>query len=116
MKNKLILLLMIGCVLIFSMCTTAFIDEGDEPILDEEITYSKDIETIMFNHCVTCHGGSVPAADLNLQTFTNVKTAALNGTLLSRVEDSTNPMPPSGLLSAEDRAKISKWAEDGYKE
>ena len=96
-----------------SMCTTAIIDEGETPTV-EDITYEANIQTIMFNHCVTCHGGTVPIAGLNLQTYDNVRQSTENGTLLARIEDSVNPMPPSGLLSPEDRALIAKWAEEGY--
>ena len=106
--------MLIAICILLSECTTAIIDEGETPDIIEDVTYEANIQIIMFNHCVTCHGGTVPTAGLNLQTYENVRQSAENGTLLSRIEDSTNPMPPSGLLSTGDRALIAKWAEEGF--
>lgn len=100
-------------ILILSNCTTAFIDESEVPTV-ENVTYSNDISDIMFNYCLTCHGTTNPSAGLSLTTYNQVRSSAENGRLLNYIEDSANPMPPSGLMPASERAKIAKWAADGY--
>jgi len=112
-KMKLASLIVLS-ILALSNCTTAFIEEGVTDPSVEEVTYQDEIQPIMFNHCTTCHGGSTPFADLSLETYDTVKEATENGNLLSRIENEDNPMPPSGLLTAEDRAKIAKWAAEGF--
>lgn len=115
-KIKYLIVLIVFSMAAFS-CTKAIIDEGaiPEPI-DGAIKFDPDIQNIVFNHCVTCHGGAAPSANLDLTTYQNVRSSAENGTLLNRVEDSANPMPPNGLLSLEQRQAIAKWAEDGFPE
>lgn len=98
-------------------CTKAIIDEGEAPDpIDKIITYNPDVQKIAFNHCVTCHGGVAPSANLDLTNYQNVRSSTENGALLSRINDISNPMPPSGLLSQEDRQIIEKWVEDGFLE
>lgn len=102
----------------FFSCTKAIIDEGEtnpNPI-DRIVKYSPDIETIMFNHCITCHGGAAPSGGFTLTTYDEVRAYTEGGTLLSRVNNSSNPMPPSGLLSTENRQIIDKWVADGLLE
>lgn len=105
--------LLILLLFVLSNCTTAIIDE-ESTTITEEVTYADDIEQIMFNHCVTCHGGAAPFAGLSLETYNAVKESTENGNLLSRIENVSNPMPPAGLMSADDRAKVAKWAADGF--
>lgn len=93
-------------------CTTSEIPEI-API-DKKVTYKADIKPIMSNNCLTCHGSVNPANGLTLETYEQVKTSSVSGTLLQRINDAANPMPQSGLLSADKRALIAKWAEDGY--
>lgn len=102
----------------FFSCTKAFIDEGETPTtdLDRIVKYDPDIATIMFNHCVTCHGGIAPSGGFTLTSYEEVKAYAEGGTLLSRVNNPSNPMPPSGLLSVENRQIIDKWVADGLLE
>jgi mono/diheme cytochrome c family protein len=103
----------------FNSCTKAIIDEGeiDElPDLNRKVYYNPDIHNIMFNNCVTCHGGNAPSDGLDLTSYVNVKSAALNRDLKKRMNDANNPMPPSGLLAPEVRQKIDKWIEDGFPE
>lgn len=107
-------LLLLFSLIMLNNCTTAFIDEGTtDPVL-EDVTYDDDIQTIMFNHCTTCHGGATPFANLSLETYESVKEATENRNLLARIESTANPMPPSGLMTTEDRAKITKWVMDGF--
>ena len=101
-----------------SACTKAIIDESavaPNPI-DRIITYKSDVQIIMFNHCITCHSGAAPLADLDLSNYDNVRFSAESGNLLQRIHNTENPMPPSGLLSAENQQILDKWFTDGFLE
>lgn len=113
--KKSIIFCVLASVFILSNCTTAFIDEGETTTPVGEVTYTNDVSAIMFNYCLTCHGTTTPSAGLSLTTYDQVRNAAENGRLLTYIEDSANPMPPSGLMPAAERAKIAKWVADGYK-
>lgn len=78
--------------------------------------YDSDVSDLMFNFCTTCHSGSAPSANLDLSSYNNVKAATESGSLLDRINNSSNPMPPSGLLSEERRTLLEDWASGGYKE
>lgn len=96
-------------------CTTAEIPLVDIPT-DRTITYSQDIEAIIFNNCLTCHSSVNPRNGLILETYTQVKNSAQSGSLISRMNDAANPMPQAGLLTADKRALIDKWKADGFLE
>ncbi|MCT4629071.1 hypothetical protein [Winogradskyella sp.] len=100
-------------------CTTAIIDEGDKnslPPLTREVTYQSDIQSIMTNNCITCHAGPVPSASLDLSNYQNTRLSAEQGSLVSRMNSVTNPMPPSGKLSPQILQIIDKWVTDGFPE
>ena len=103
----------------FLSCTKAVIDDIDPdtlPPITKTITYNDDVQTIMYNNCITCHGGVAPSAGLALNNYQDVKHAAQNGSLISRMNNSTAPMPPNGLVSPELRQIIDKWKTDGFLE
>lgn len=104
---------------ILQSCTKAIIEEVDPgtlPPISKTIKYNPDIQTIMYNNCVTCHGGVAPSAGLLLNNYTDVKFASENGTLIPRMNNATVPMPPNGLLSPELRQVMDKWKADGFLE
>ena len=70
----------------------------------------------MFNHCITCHGGTAPSGDFVLTSYDEVRNYTENGNLIDRINDADNPMPPSGLLNATNRQILEKWVEDGFLE
>ena len=98
-------------------CTTTEIplDQVTDPIV-EVVTYNADVKNIIDTNCIGCHGASNPQAGLSLVTYQQVRTAAENGNLIFRMNNQTNPMPPSGTLSANVRAIIDAWADDGFPE
>lgn len=116
MKKYLFSFLVVSGFMI-SSCTTSEIplEEEVDPIV-ETITYVDDVKAIIDNNCTSCHGTVSPEAGLSLVTFQQVRNAAENGNLIPRMNNATNPMPPSGRLSAEVRAIIDKWADDGFLE
>ena len=113
------LLLTFFTATILASCTKGFIPEEEiVPAIptDETITYQIHISTVISNSCISCHGGSSPQGNLLLETYSQVRNSAENGTLIQRINDATDPMPPSGLLPAQTRALIDKWAQDGFLE
>lgn len=96
-------------------CTKAVIDEPTDPITGV-IKFDPDVQNIMFNHCVTCHGGVAPSAGVDLTTYDAVRHQTESGTLIDRINDASNPMPPNNLMSEENRQIIAKWVTDGYLE
>jgi len=97
-------------------CTKAIIDEGESDLNNQTIKFNPHVKDIMFNYCVTCHGGASPAASLSLTDYNSVRSTTENGNLLNRINDEEKPMPPSGLLSEANRQLIEKWVADGYLE
>jgi mono/diheme cytochrome c family protein len=70
--------------------------------------------------CVGCHGASNPRAGLNilnyqdmLNHFVFVPFDPTSGSLLSRMNNATNPMPPSDLVPVAERQAIEDWILDG---
>jgi mono/diheme cytochrome c family protein len=103
--------------IVLSSCTTTEIplDEITEPVA-EVVTYTGNVKAIIDNNCTSCHGAVSPQAGLSLVTYQQVRNAAENGNLIPRMNNPTAPMPPSGRLSANIRAIIDSWADDGFPE
>lgn len=102
--------------LLFSACSKAIIEEEEVIIITEDVAYNPEVKNIMDTHCITCHGGAAPSASVALETYSDVRYFSESENLIDRMNDSQNPMPPSGLLSSEILSKIDKWAEDGFPE
>lgn len=96
-------------------CTKAVIDEPIDPII-EIIKYEPEVQTIMLTHCTSCHSGATPSAGVDLTTYDDVRHQTESGTLIDRINDASNPMPPNNLMSEENRQIIAKWVTDGYLE
>ncbi|WP_196886193.1 hypothetical protein [Aureivirga sp. CE67] len=118
MKKSLILNISILTILFtLQSCSKAIIEEeetGTNPPIDREVTYNQDIQNIMFNNCITCHGGPAPSQGLDLSTYENVRFSTENGNMIDRINDLSNPMPPDGLMSQSKRDLMQKWKDDGY--
>jgi hypothetical protein len=117
MKRIYSIIALVVITISFSQCTKETIDEtvGVTNITDT-IYYDTDIKPLIDANCIACHSGSNPSAGLNLSTYQVVKFQAESETLISRINDSTNPMPVSGLMSADSRGKFDKWETDGFLE
>lgn len=112
-KNILQLFLLL---FIISSCTTAIIpgSEGIDPSI--KITYKKDVEPLIFNNCLTCHGTVNPRAGLVLTTYQQVRASAESGNLIPRMNSTASPMPPNGKLIQKSLDIIDKWKTDGFLE
>lgn len=116
MKTKYFLLALSFTALLINSCSEAIIPKEETTAITEKVTYNQHIKPIVFNSCLTCHGSVNPSANLSLTSYSQVKNATQNGTLIQRINDASNPMPQSGLMSAEQRAYFDKWITDGFLE
>ena len=115
MKNLTVLCMVFWICVFFFQCSTSEI----EPFVPEpEVkTYEKDVKLVIQNSCATtnCHDAVDPSAGLPLTTYDEVRNATENGSLISRINDGNNPMPPTGRdLSIV--ALIDNWKTNGYLE
>lgn len=90
--------------------------EETKPEPEQKVHYKNDVYNIMYNNCVTCHSGNGASANLDLSNYANVKSATETGTLISRMNDENNPMPPTGLLPNSKTQMIKDWKDQGYLE
>ena len=122
MKKTIVIYSLLIAIFAFSLissCTQGFIPiEEINPTLPTggTITYETHISTVMTNSCISCHGGSNPQGNLLLETYSQVRNSAENGTLIQRINDVANPMPPAGLMPASTRALLDEWVQNGYLE
>lgn len=117
--HRLIYILPILLLLYTASCTRAVIkptDDGVDPTTLGQVKFDPDIQQIIWNNCLTCHAGPAPSANLRLDSYTLVRSAAENNNLLGRINSTSAPMPPAGLLNDHSRAQIEKWILDGYPE
>ncbi|MCC6413215.1 MAG: hypothetical protein IT270_16245 [Saprospiraceae bacterium] len=78
------------------------------------VSYNAFIQPLVQARCVGCHSGSVPQGGIDLTTYTNVRTQALNGKLYNSVSRNTNWMPKGGAkLDACTQQKIKSWVDAG---
>jgi mono/diheme cytochrome c family protein len=80
------------------------------------VYYDPQVQKIMTDNCITCHGGPAPSAGLGLENYVSVKAATQNGKLIDRINDQTSPMPPRGIMPLETRKSIERWTSEGFKE
>ncbi|WP_088324334.1 hypothetical protein [Polaribacter tangerinus] len=118
MKLSLIKLFTISFISIFIINCTTSESPLEEPVnpISTLVTYNKNVKTIIDNNCISCHISGGQAGFLPLINYTQVKNSAERGSLISRMNSITAPMPKSGLLPAQTRAVIDKWKEDGFLE
>jgi len=76
------------------------------------ITYQSYVADVMRQHCTSCHGGSNPPKGIALETYDQVKNAALSGKWYASMINGS--MPPSGKLDDCTLAKLKRWMDTGY--
>ena len=78
------------------------------------VSYAAYILPLMQSRCQGCHSGTYPQGGIDLTTYSNNKTQALNGKLYATVSKSTGWMPKGGAkLDACTQSKIKSWADAG---
>ncbi len=78
-------------------------------------TYTANIQPIINQNCIGCHGSSGPSGGVSLHTYDLVKAQALKGSLSGTLKN-TSPyslMPPGGKLSDCKIGQVDKWIRNG---
>jgi mono/diheme cytochrome c family protein len=91
--------------------------------------FAKTIKPLFQERCYECHKGDGAKAKLDLSMFEDDDTADLKGifsainkgnsgqsTLLQRIKDANDPMPPEGkgeMFTAEQADELAKWIDAG---
>ncbi len=94
-------------------------DEATPPSTppNSNITYDGNVESIIASNCLGCHGNPTSnGAPSSFNTYSLVKTGVQSGNILNRINNTTNPMPPNGLMSQSNRDIIQQWLDDGLLE
>lgn len=103
----------------FTSCERSSLSElaevEDEIILDI-VTYENRAKGILDNACVECHNANQQSGGVRLDTYEFAFMEADNGRMLSRMTNTTNPMPPSGNLPNTLIEDIMDWVDDGILE
>ena len=63
---------------------------------------------VFLNRCASCHGTTMPQQAL-WDSSLYADTVAKRTSILNRIDSATQPMPPTGLLDAKERALIRLW-------
>ncbi len=89
---------------------------GTEPPLPTSVTHTQLMSTdvnlnVLTRACVSCHSGANPRAGLDLSNYTAARNAGAE--MVTRMNSSTNPMPPTGMLSERDRELVRIWQTGG---
>jgi uncharacterized membrane protein len=101
-------------------CSKSDNSEGDPANDNSEptaLSYQSDVRPIIQGNCLACHGNPpTNNAPMSLTTLSLVQSAIQNRGLLSRINSTTNPMPPDGLMPQAPRSLIAEWANQGFPE
>ena len=91
------------------------LSETPDPNPSTKITYDADIKSIMSSNCTSCHGNpKTNGAPTSYTTYTQVKNGI--NSIISRVNNVSNPMPQAGLMPQANRDLIQQWKDDGLLE
>ncbi len=97
--------------------TTGGTTGGMDPIpLPATVTHtqltSTNVDLGVFRRaCFSCHSGANIRAGLDLSSYTGSRNLATE--IVGRMNNSGNPMPPSGILSERDRDLVRIWQTGG---
>lgn len=93
--------------------------EGEEIVIEENVTYNEHVKSIIDNNCIICHS---PGNSASHRLFTNyelVKDAVLNTDLLDRIQRQNGEpgqMPQTGRMAQSQINIILQWVDDGLLE
>ena len=115
MKNSKFLFLAVLFVFLNSCSSNSDDDPGTNPP-DNDITYSKNVKSIIDSRCISCHSNPpTNNAPMPLVTYQNVRSAVTGRDLIGSVE--SGAMPPSGSDLTNAQIQILKdWQDGGFKE
>lgn len=113
--------LALSATLILSCTNDSTTDLINTEPLPEQVSFAKDVKSIIENNCTVCHGATpIPGTNLSLTNYDEVRNAVLNKGLIGRIsmnEGSSSLMPQGGpKLPTTTINIIKKWQEDGLKQ
>lgn len=88
---------------------------GKELIQPTAATYSQAVGSLVKQKCIGCHSGPTPAAKISFESFEVLKKYTESGSIIQRINDRNDPMPPKGIMSESNRALFQQWADEGFK-
>lgn len=92
-------------------------DDGNNDPVPGSVTYQDDIRIIVQGNCTSCHSDPpTQQAPMSLTTYDDVRNAVNNRGLLSRINSTTAPMPPTGRLPLATRQIFEDWVDLGFPE
>lgn len=99
-----------------AVCGFTVEEAPTEPVAPANVTFTQLVSTdpklgIFKSNCFSCHQGGTASGGLDLSSYGAAKAAA--ATILRRVNDSTNPMPTSGLMDPYSRSVVESWVNAG---
>ena len=104
-------------VLLFN-CSSSSNDDlvtPPDPDPNAKVTYDANVKSIINGNCTQCHGSpTANSAPFSLVTYTQVKSRV--DAIISRINNSSSPMPPSGQIPSSNRTLIQQWKDDGLLE
>ncbi|MFT4900569.1 MAG: hypothetical protein ACI9U0_002375 [Flavobacteriales bacterium] len=107
---KIVVVIFAGLILIGCTAVTPVLKSEEDW---SEISYESHIKKLVKYNCFGCHRGAYSKANLNLSTYSSVKSATQEGSLLDRINDTEHPMPMRGLMSSNERKQFLHWAKNG---
>ena len=104
-----------GCT---NTSTEDLIEAEPQPLL---VTYTTQVKTIIDNNCIACHSKPpVNGAPISLTTYTEVKNAVQNNSLLDRISKQAGEagaMPTGGPRMPQNQIdQMIQWLTDGLLE
>ncbi len=120
MKFKTLIFATIPCLFLLNCSSSGGDDLSETPNPDPDptnnnVTYNGSIKAIIDNNCIRCHGSTpTSGAPTSYTTYTQVKNS-VDG-ILNRINNTSSPMPPSGLMATGNRDLIQQWKDDGLLE
>lgn len=105
---------------IYSCESSTFEEIGESVPIDETITYTTHVKTIIDANCVSCHNPEGDAYFTPLTTYEEVRTAVVETNLLERIQMQNGEpdiMPQTGGRMPQDKIDlIIRWTEEGFLE
>ena len=112
MKKRSFTILVLSLFFVYACSSDS--DDDMTPV-EDKITYTANIKSIINGNCNSCHGSPVTnGAPMSLTDYNSVKTAVQSQNLISLVENGF--MPPAGNLTATQIQLIKDWQADGLLE
>ncbi len=119
MKNT---LLVLGLLALLTTLQTGCYYDNEEDLYGSSgggtcdttaVSFSADVQPIINTNCISCHAPGGQQETQPLTTYSEIKVFAENGKLIERTNNSSLPMPPTGLMVECNRDFLKAWVNAG---